>query len=146
MILILCSFLMIVSTMVIYFIKPIDNSLLLRRILPTSDSCGPLLDNLKAIPHVVLNSSCAGLIVIHIKHLPKILRSPIGPPITDQEEHNCIRMVPRLNVVIHPDLTQNINRFNTKSLPSAMSYSSTSSDIRNTKDLTHMGHIMTLLI
>ncbi len=146
MILILCSFLMIISTMIINFIKSINNRLLLGRILPTSDSCGPLLDNLKAIPHIILRSSSTGLIVIHVEDLPQILRSPIGPPITDQEEHNCIRMIPSLDVVIHPYLAQNIYRFNTKSLPSAMSYSRTPCDIRNTKDLTDMGHIMTLFI
>nr|AHA04051.1 AC5 [Siegesbeckia yellow vein virus] len=53
-------------------------------------------------------------------------------------------MIFRLNILIHPDFTQHVNRLNTKPLTHTMSQPTTTGNIRHTNYFTYMGYIMTL--
>nr|CUM44321.1 C5 protein defective [Cotton leaf curl Burewala virus] len=90
----------------------------------------------------ILHSRRTGLIIKHIKYLSKILRFINRSTISNQEKHHTIRVILRLNVLIHPDLTQHINRLNTKSLTNSMGQPSTTSNITNTHYFTYMLNIM----
>nr|QIH45370.1 C5 protein [Malvastrum yellow mosaic virus] len=52
-------------------------------------------------------------------------------------------MILLLDILIHPDLTQNVNRLHTKPLTNTMSQPITTRDIRHTQHLTYMGYVMT---
>nr|AFB83425.1 C5 protein [Cotton leaf curl Burewala virus] len=90
----------------------------------------------------ILHSAGTGLIIKHIKYLSKILRFINRSTISNQEKHHTIRVILRLNVLIHPDLTQHITRLNTKSLTNSMGQPSTPSNITNTHYSTYMLNIM----
>uniref|UniRef100_E7BQ30 AC5 protein n=1 Tax=Tomato leaf curl New Delhi virus [India:Karnal:OY81A:2004] TaxID=908119 RepID=E7BQ30_9GEMI len=90
----------------------------------------------------VLHRCCAGFIVKHIKHFPKILWFTCRSSITNKEKHHRIRMVVGLDVFVHPYLTQQIDRFHTKSLPYAMCESGSSGNITNTHNFTDMRYIV----
>nr|AGT50906.1 AC5 protein [Cotton leaf curl virus] len=90
----------------------------------------------------ILHSRRTGLIIKHIKYLSKILRFINRSTISNQEKHHTIRVILRLNVLIHPYLTQHINRLDTKSLTNSMGQPSTTSNITNTHYFTYMLNIM----
>nr|AWV91675.1 AC5 [Cotton leaf curl Multan virus] len=90
----------------------------------------------------ILHSRRTGLVVKHIEYLTKILRFVNRTSIADQKEHHRIRMILGLNILIHPYLTQNINRLDTKSLTNSMGQPSTTSNITNTHYFTYMLNIM----
>nr|WNP90995.1 C6 [Citharexylum leaf curl virus] len=90
----------------------------------------------------ILHSRRAGLIIKHVKNLTKILRLVNGPTIPNKEKHNTIRMILGLDVLIHPDLAQNINGLNTEPLANPAAQSNTTSNITNTNDFTNVLDIM----
>nr|AFB83477.1 C5 protein [Cotton leaf curl Burewala virus] len=90
----------------------------------------------------IFHNRHTGLINKHIKCLSKILRIINRFMISYQEKHNTIRVILRLNVLIHPDLTQDINRLNTKFLSNSMGQASTTSNITNTHYFTYKLNIM----
>nr|AFB83443.1 C5 protein [Cotton leaf curl Burewala virus] len=90
----------------------------------------------------ILHSRRTGLIIKHIKYLSKILRFINRSTISNQEKHPPIRVILRLNILIHPDLTQHINRLNTKFLTNSMGQPSTPSNITNTPYFTYMVNII----
>ncbi|QBO66577.1 AC5 [Papaya yellow leaf curl virus] len=93
----------------------------------------------------ILHSRRAGLIIKHVKSLTKILRLVNGPSITKKKQHNTIRMILRLDVLIHPDLAQNINGFHTEPLANPVGQTNTTSNITNTHNFTNMLYIMSEL-
>ncbi|CAQ30268.1 AC5 protein [Papaya leaf curl virus] len=74
MILILASFLLVIHNIIINSNKLLHESLFLRRILSTGDSCIPFAQNLVPITMHILHSRRTGLIIKHVKNLSKILR------------------------------------------------------------------------
>nr|QNN89092.1 C6 [Rose leaf curl virus] len=90
----------------------------------------------------ILHSRRAGLIIKHVKHLTKILRLVNRPTIPNKEKHNTIRMILSLDVLIHPDLAQNINGLNTEPLANPVGQPNTTSNITNTHDFTNVLDIM----
>nr|AOR05729.1 AC5 protein [Tomato yellow leaf curl Yunnan virus]QIH55832.1 C5 protein [Tomato yellow leaf curl Yunnan virus] len=146
MVIILRSLLMIISNMIINLHEFPNYGLLLACILTTRHRRLESTKDLKTISVVVLHSGCTWLVIIHVKNLTKILRSTKWSPITNQKEHDCIGVILGLNVLIHPDLTQNVNRLDTEPLPHSMRQPITTGDIRHTNYFTYMGHIVTLFI
>ena len=84
---------------------------------------------MKKVFWIVLHSGSTGLIVIHVKHLTKILGRSIGPPVSNKKKHYCICMVLNLNILIHPDLTQYVNGLYAEPLACSVGQSTTTSDI-----------------
>ncbi|ABB52033.1 C5 [Pepper leaf curl Bangladesh virus] len=98
----------------------------------------PLPQHLVPVSMDILYSSRTGLIIKHVKHLTEILRLINGPTIPNKKKHNTIRMILSLDVLIHPDLAQNVNRLNTEPLPNPVGQSSTTRNITNTHDFTNV--------
>nr|AOT83442.1 AC5 [Sida angular mosaic virus]WHI95118.1 AC5 [Sida angular mosaic virus] len=105
MILVLASFLMIVDHMIVDLPEPLDQSLFIAGILATSDFGIKLVHNLETITEIVLNRCSTGLVVKHVEHLAKVHRSTIGSTVSDQPEHDTVRVVLQLDVLVHPYLT-----------------------------------------
>nr|UTQ10708.1 AC5 protein [Mungbean yellow mosaic India virus]UTQ10715.1 AC5 protein [Mungbean yellow mosaic India virus]UVJ68660.1 AC5 protein [Mungbean yellow mosaic India virus] len=74
MVLILRCLLVVVNNIIINFEKTIHHGLFLTSILATSNSGIKLSQDLITITKIVLHSSCAWLVVIHVKNLTKIHR------------------------------------------------------------------------
>ncbi|CAJ57819.2 AC5 protein [Vernonia yellow vein virus] len=144
MVIILSSLLMIVNNIIIQPHEFLNHCLLLACILTTSNSCVELPQYLIPIPQIIFDSSSARLIIIHVKNLTKIHGSPKRTTISYNIEHNCVRMVLRLDVFIHPHLTKHIHGLNTKTFTNPMSQPITTCDIRDTYHLASMSNIMTL--
>ncbi|UYR00275.1 C5 protein [Tomato leaf curl Uganda virus] len=105
-----------------------------------------LTQHLIPIPQIILHSSSTGLIIKHIKHLPKIhWACTIRPSITNQIKHHIIGMVLFFDILIHPDLPKNVNRLNTEPLTNPVSNTRTSSNITTTTHNTSMLNIIPLL-
>ncbi|AGS12479.1 AC5 protein [Hedyotis uncinella yellow mosaic virus] len=143
-ILILSSLLMIITNMIVQLHKLPHQSLFLARILSTSSHSSKSTKNLISTPKIILNSSRTRLIIIHIKNLSEIHRSPKGTSIPNNKKHNCIGVILSLDILIHPHLTQNIHGLDTEPLANTMGEPISTSDIRHTNDLPSMGYIMTL--
>ncbi|AAD10469.1 AL5 [Sida golden mosaic Florida virus-USA] len=105
MILVLASFLMVVDHMIVDLPEPLDQSLLIAGILSTCDLSIELVHDLITITEIVLHRRSARLVVEHVEHLTEIHRSAIGSTVPDQPEHNTVRVVLELDVLIHPHLT-----------------------------------------
>nr|WBT00803.1 C5 [Chilli leaf curl India virus] len=142
MILILASLLLAVHNIIINPNKLLHESLLLRCIQTACHSCIPFAHNLIPITMNILHSRRAGLIIKHVKNLTKILRLVNGPTIPNKKKHNTIRMILSLDVLIHPDLAQNINGLHTEPLANPVGQSNTTSNITNTHDFTNVLDIM----
>nr|UYD39270.1 C5 protein [Euphorbia leaf curl virus] len=142
MIFILASFLLVIHNIIINPNKLLHQSLLLRCIMTTCHSRMPLPQYLVPITMNILHSRRARLIIKHVKNLTKILRLINGPSIPNKEKHNTIRMILSLNVLIHPDLTQHINRLNTEPLTNPVGQPNTTGNITNTHDFTNVLDIM----
>nr|AWX66240.1 AC5 protein [Sida micrantha mosaic virus] len=84
--------------------EPLDQSLFIAGILTTSDLGVELVHNLITITEIVLNRSSAGLVVKHVEHLTKVHRSTIRSTVSDQPEHDTVRVVLELDVLVHPYL------------------------------------------
>nr|UBR90542.1 AC5 protein [Cnidoscolus mosaic leaf deformation virus] len=104
MILVFASLLVVIYHVIIDLPKPLDCGLLVAGILSTSDFGIELVHNLETITKIVLNSRRRRLIIKHIKHLAKVHWSSIGSSISHQPEHDYIRVVLQLDVVVHPHL------------------------------------------
>ncbi|ADO41047.1 AC5 protein [Cotton leaf curl Alabad virus] len=104
-ILVFSCFLLVVNNVVINPNKLLDQSLLLTRILSTSNGCMPFPQHLVPIPMHVLHGRRTGLVIKHIKYFTKILWFIYRSSITNKEKHHRIRMVLGLDVLVHPDLT-----------------------------------------
>ncbi|ABM92352.1 AC5 protein [Squash leaf curl Philippines virus -[Taiwan]] len=102
----------------------------------------PFAQHLVSITMHVLHRCSARFIVEHIKNIPKILRSPCRTTVSDQKKYDTISMIFSLDIFIHPYLSQNINRFHTKSLPNAMCESGSSCNIADTHYLPNMRDIV----
>nr|QBY34622.1 AC6 [Tomato leaf curl virus] len=142
MILIFASLLLVVHNIIINPNKLLHESLLLRCILTPCHSCMPLPEHLVPIPMHIFHRHRAGLIIKHVKNLTKILRLINRPSIPNKEKHNTIRMILSLDVLIHPDLAQNINGLHTEPLPNPVGQSNTTSNITNTQDFNNVLDIM----
>nr|QIH45472.1 C5 protein [Synedrella leaf curl virus] len=129
MVLVLPSFLVIVNYIIINTIKLSNNRLLLSCILSTSHRCLEPPYNLETITLVVLHSSSAGFIIIYIKHLLKIIRRSSRTPISNYPEQNGVSVVLNLDVLVHPDLTDEIQRLNAKAFTNPMCQTSSPSNI-----------------
>nr|AOT83430.1 AC5 [Sida angular mosaic virus] len=105
MILVLASFLMIIDHMIVDLPEPLNYRLFIAGILATCHLTVELVHNLVTITEVVLNGSSTWLIVKHIEHLAKIHWSSVGSTVPDQPEHDTVRVVLQLDVLIHPYLT-----------------------------------------
>nr|AEF38356.1 AC5 [Tomato leaf curl New Delhi virus] len=90
----------------------------------------------------VLHRCCARFIVKHVKNFPKILRGSCRTTVTDQKKHDTVSMVFCLDVFIICTSAQQIDRFDTKSLPYAMCESSSSSNITNAHDFANVRDIV----
>nr|AOV62506.1 replication enhancer protein [Malvastrum bright yellow mosaic virus] len=132
--------------MVVQLPKTPNYSLLGACILTTCDFGIELVHNLETISKIVLDRGSTGLVVEHVENLSKVHSSTIRSTIPDQPEHDTVRVVLQLNIIIHPHLTKNIHGLNTETLTNSMSKPITTCDIRHTHDLTNMRDIMTLLI
>ncbi|AEF12634.1 AC5 protein [Whitefly VEM 1 begomovirus] len=81
-----------------------NQRLLVAGILTTCDLAIEPVHNLITIAEIVLNRGGARLVVIHVEHLAKIHWGAIGSSVSDQPEHDTVRMVLELYVLIHPYL------------------------------------------
>nr|AIA58677.1 AC5 [Solanum mosaic Bolivia virus] len=104
MVLIFPSLLMVVHHVVVDLPKTLHKSLLVTCILSTSHLSIKLMHNLITITEIVLHCSSARLIVKHVEHLAKIHRCTIGSSISHQPEHDTVRVVLQLDVLVHPYL------------------------------------------
>ncbi|AOT83436.1 AC5 [Sida angular mosaic virus] len=105
MILVLASFLMIIDHMIVDLPEPLDYRLFIAGILATCHLTIELVHNLITITEIVLNSSSTRLVVKHVEHLAKIHWCSIWSAVSDQPEHDTIRVVLQLDVLVHPYLT-----------------------------------------
>ncbi|AAL02412.1 AL4 [Pepper huasteco yellow vein virus-[Sinaloa]] len=135
---------MVIHNMVVHLPETPNQGLLVAGILPTSDLSIESMHNLITIPKIVLHSSGTGLVVIHVKDLAKIHRRTVGSPIPNQPKHDTVGMVLQLNIFIHPDFAQNIDRLNAESFANTMGNTITTSDVGYTNNLANMRHVMTL--
>nr|AWX66252.1 AC5 protein [Sida yellow net virus] len=78
--------------------------LLVAGILTTSHLGVELVHHLVTIAQIVLHGCSTGLVVKHVEHLPKVHRSTIRSTVSDQPEHDTVRVVHQLDVLIHPHL------------------------------------------
>nr|UFP62940.1 AC5 [African cassava mosaic virus] len=146
MILILRCFLVIIHNMIIQPKKPLNQRLLLHARGTTYHSGMEFPQHLEPISQIILNSSCTGLIIKHIKNLSKVLgRIAIRPSVPNQEEHHMISMFLLLNIFIHPDLTKNVNGLDTKPLSDRVCQPRPTSHITNHLTDTKVLHIIPLL-
>nr|UBR90608.1 AC5 protein [Cnidoscolus mosaic leaf deformation virus] len=104
MILVLASLLVVIHHMIIDLPESLDRSLLVAGILATCDFGIELVHHLETITKIVLHSSRCRLIVEHIKHLAKVHRSTVWSSISNQPEHDYVRVVLQLDSIIHPYL------------------------------------------
>nr|UYS88254.1 AC5 protein [Tomato leaf curl Palampur virus] len=102
----------------------------------------PFFENLISITMHILHSGSARFVVEHIKNFAEILRRTRWSTITDQEEHNTIRVILRFDILVHPDLTQNVDGLHTESLSDAMCETGSTGNVANTHYLTNMGDIV----
>nr|BBA21858.1 AC5 protein [Cotton leaf curl Bangalore virus] len=102
----------------------------------------PLPQHLITISMHILHSSSARLVIKHIEHLSKVLWLVNRTPVTNKKKHDTVRMILGFDVFIHPNLTQYIDRLNTKTLTNSMGQPSTASNITNAHNLTYMDHIV----
>nr|QTZ97477.1 C5 protein [Tomato leaf curl Chuxiong virus] len=129
MILVLPSFLVIVHYIIIYTIKSSNYRLFLSCILPTSHRCLKPPQDLIAISLVILNSRSRRFIIIHIKNLLKIIRGTGRTPVPDNPEQNGNI---NLDVLVHPDLTDEIQRLNAKAFTNPMCQTISPSNVGQT--------------
>ncbi|QTZ97487.1 C5 protein [Tomato leaf curl Chuxiong virus] len=132
MILVLPSFLVIVHYIIIYTIKSSNYRLFLSCILPTSHRCLKPPQDLIAISLVILNSRSRRFIIIHIKNLLKIIRGTGRTPVPDNPEQNGVGVVLNLDVLVHPDLTDEIQRLNAKAFTNPMCQTISPSNVGQT--------------
>nr|QIH55897.1 C5 protein [Malvastrum yellow vein Baoshan virus] len=109
MILVLPSLLLVINNIIINPNKLLNQSLFLCSILSTSDGCIPLPQDLVTISMHILHSRSARLVVKHVENLPKILRRAGRTSISDKKEHDIVRVILALDVLIHPYLTQHVD-------------------------------------
>nr|ASR73668.1 AC5 [Sida Brazil virus] len=79
--------------MVVDLPETLDQSLLVACILPTSYLGIKLVHDLVTITEIVLDGGSARLVVEHVEHLAKIHRGTIRSTISDQPEHDTVRVV-----------------------------------------------------
>nr|AFB17989.1 Ac5 protein [Tomato leaf curl Ranchi virus] len=145
MILILASFLLVIHNIIINPNKLLHESLFLRRILSTSNGCMPFPKHLIPVTMNILHSSRTGLIIKHVKHFSKILRFIHRPTIPNKKKNHTIGVILRLNIFVHPYLSENIHRLNTKPFTHSMGQPSPTSNITDTHDFTYMLNVMSRL-
>ncbi|CCF77733.1 hypothetical protein [Tomato leaf curl Togo virus - Fontem] len=75
--------LMIINDMIVKFKKSLHQSLFLASGGTTNNSCTEFTQNLITVSEIILDCSCTGFVVEHVKNLSKITRTAIRPPITD---------------------------------------------------------------
>ncbi|AMK07579.1 AC5 protein [Lycianthes yellow mosaic virus] len=131
MILILSSFLVVVYNVVVHPKKPLDNSLFLATILTSGHGCCESMNDLETISEIVLDCCSTRFIVIHVENLSKILRSSIRSTISDKPKHYIVSVIFGFDIIIHPNLPNNVYRLNTKSLTNTMRYTTTTCNIGN---------------
>ncbi|AAZ77646.1 C5 protein [Tomato leaf curl Uganda virus - [Iganga]] len=103
--------------------------------------------NLVSVSQIILDGSCTGLVIKHVKHLPKVhWACTIGPSITDQKKHDLISVILLLDILIHPYLPYNVNGLHTEPLANPMCNTRSTSNITNTTDNTSMLNIISLLV
>nr|QIJ32375.1 C5 protein [Malvastrum yellow vein Honghe virus]QIJ32387.1 C5 protein [Malvastrum yellow vein Honghe virus]QIJ32396.1 C5 protein [Malvastrum yellow vein Honghe virus] len=141
-ILVLPSFLMIINYIIINTIKSPNDSLFLSCILSTSHRCLKPPQDLIAITLVILNSRSRRFIIIHIKNLLKVIRSASRTPISNNPKQNGVSVILNLDIFIHPDLANKIQRLNAKTFTNTMSQTHSPSYIGQTYHLTHVTNIV----
>nr|UBR90482.1 AC5 protein [Cnidoscolus mosaic leaf deformation virus] len=104
MILVFASFLVVIHHVIVDLPESLDRSLLIAGILATSDFGIELVHYLETITKIVLNSSRGRLVVEHIEHLAKVHRGTVWSSISNQPEHDYVRVVLQLDSIIHPYL------------------------------------------
>nr|QGA84531.1 AC5 protein [Crassocephalum yellow vein virus] len=142
MVLVFPSFLVIVHYIIINTIKSSNYRLLLSCILSTGNRCLKPTYDLKAITLVILHSSRRRFIIIHIEDLLKIIGGTTGSPVTDDPEQNSVSVVLNLDVLVHPDLTDKIQRLDTKTFTNPMSQTISPRNVGQTQDLAHVTNIV----
>nr|UFP63067.1 AC5 [East African cassava mosaic virus] len=126
--------------------KPFHQRLLLHARWTTNNSGMKFPQHLKPIPQIILNCCSTGLIIKHVKYLPKVLgRIAIRPPISKQIKNHIISVILLFNIFIHPDLTKNVNGLDTKPLSDPVCQTRTTSHITNHLTDTKVLHIIPLL-
>nr|UFP62868.1 AC5 [African cassava mosaic virus] len=146
MILVLPCLLMIIRHVMIHPEKPFHQSLLLHARGTSYHSGMEFPQHLQPISQIILNRRSTGLIIKHIKHLPKILGAiAIRPSIPKQVKHHIISVILLLNVFIHPDLTKYVNGLDTKPLSDPVCQPRPTSHITNHLTDTEVLHIIPLL-
>nr|ADU54603.1 unknown [Abutilon mosaic virus]ADU54609.1 unknown [Abutilon mosaic virus]ADU54615.1 unknown [Abutilon mosaic virus] len=95
---------MIVDHMIVDLPETLDECLFIAGILSTCDLAIELMHDLVTIAEIVLHSGSTGLVVEHVEHMTKIHGRAIRSTVSDQPEHDTVRVVLELDVLVHPDL------------------------------------------
>nr|UFP63081.1 AC5 [East African cassava mosaic virus] len=137
---------MIICHMMIQPVKPFHQRLFLHARWTTNNSGMKFPQHLKPIPQIVLNCCSTGLIIKHVKYLPKVLgRIAIRPSIPKQIKNHIISVIMLFYIFIHPYLTKNVNGLDTKSLSDPVCQPRTTSHITNHLTNTKVLNIIPLL-
>nr|AWK29919.1 AC5 [Tomato leaf curl Gujarat virus] len=142
MVFVLPSFLVVIHYIIINTIKSSNYRLLLGCILSTGNRRIKPPYDLKAITLVILNSSSRGLIIIDVKNLLKITGSPTRTPITYYPKHNGVGVVLHLNILVHPDLPDEIQRLNAETFTYSMGQPNSPRNIGQAYHLTHVTNVV----
>nr|UFP63074.1 AC5 [East African cassava mosaic virus] len=103
-------------------------------------------EHLKPIPQILINCCSTGLVIKHVKYLPKVFgRIAIRPCIPKQVKNHIISVILLLDIFIPPVLTKYVNGLDTKPLSVRVCQSSPASHITNYFTDTKVVHIISLL-
>nr|UFP63060.1 AC5 [East African cassava mosaic virus] len=137
---------MIICHVMIQPVKPFHQCLFLHARWTTNNSGMKFPQHLKPIPQIVLDCCSTGLIIKHVKYLPKVLgRIAIRPSIPKQIKNHIISVILLLNIFIHPDLTKDVNGLDTKPLSDPVCQPRPTSHITNHLTDTKVLNIVPLL-
>nr|UFP63102.1 AC5 [East African cassava mosaic virus] len=137
---------MIICHVMIQPIKPFHQRLLLHARWTTNNSGMEFPQHLKPIPEIVFNCCSTGLIIKHVKYLPKVLgRIAIRPSISKKVKNHIISVILLFDIIIHPYFTKNVNGLDTKPLSDPVCQPRPTSHITNHLTYTKVLHIISLL-
>nr|AXQ88117.1 AC6 [Tomato leaf curl Joydebpur virus] len=145
MVFILASILLVIHNIIVNSNKLLHERLLVRCILYASHACTPSCQQIRPIEMHVLHSRGSGFSLNHVKELSKIWKVIYGTSVYNKEKHSNLIVSLSHDVLMLPNLAQNIDGLNTEPFAHTMGRPNSPSNIDNTHDFTYVLDIMSRL-